>query len=196
MDSALTKHFITYGHRIKQYSSVPDEEIIQAYKLSYEKYLIGILFDRYIHLVYLNCLNYLKEENAAQDLAMEVFEELEEKLKVHEVHNFRSWLYVMTKNHCLMRLRKKEHMVDLSGIEFKLIDEPQDESNFLQLACEKLLNCLGELKEEHRTCLRLMYLESKSYKEISSITGFAMAKVKSYIQNGKRNLKIAMERYE
>jgi RNA polymerase sigma-70 factor (ECF subfamily) len=42
----------------------------------------------------------------------------------------------------------------------------------------------------------LFYLEQKCYKDIADLTGYDLNKVKSAIQNGKRNLKICMERKE
>ena len=53
---------------------------------------------------------------------------------------------------------------------------------------------LEELNPEQKQCLILFYLEKKSYQEISENTGFSLMQVKSYIQNGKRNLKILLDK--
>jgi RNA polymerase sigma-70 factor (ECF subfamily) len=59
-----------------------------------------------------------------------------------------------------------------------------------------LEKCIETLGDEQKQCVKLFYLQEKCYKEITESTGFDMNKVKSYIQNGKRNLKICMEKNE
>ena len=53
---------------------------------------------------------------------------------------------------------------------------------------------LNELGEEQKVCVTLFYLEQQSYQQVSGVTGFSMLQVKSFIQNGKRNLKLIVER--
>jgi len=68
--------------------------------------VLGVLYSGYTELVYGVCLKYFKQEEQASDAVMDIFEELIQKAKKHEVDKFRPWLYVLAKNHCLMRLRK------------------------------------------------------------------------------------------
>ncbi|QQS50412.1 MAG: sigma-70 family RNA polymerase sigma factor [Bacteroidota bacterium] len=176
-----------------------DEEIILGYRQNQEESCISILFDRYIHLVFASCMKYLRNEDNAQDAAMEIFESLPEKLTKFEVQHFKSWLFTLTKNHCLMQLRKKnlldridnfEKIADFSVENMPVLHLEEDETD--EMVLKKYLH---ELNEEQRLCIELMYLEGLSYKAISEKTGYELNQVKSYIQNGKRNLKQKLETY-
>ena len=173
-----------------------DNEILLLYKKSGDLSLIGKLFTRYTSLVYAVCLKYLKDRESAKDAVMQVFEKLIPTLKNHEVDNFKGWLYVTARNHCLMELRSKKgkFMEEISPnfveFEFRLhqeVDEPLEED------LEKMEDCINKLMEGQQQCVRLFYLEERCYKDIVVVTGFDMNQVKSFIQNGKRNLKICME---
>ena len=147
-------------------------------------------------LVYGVCLKYLKQPDDAQDSVIAIFEELIVKLQKHKVENFKGWLYTLTKNHCLMRLRsEKEHAtVKIDG---ELVQS--EENTHLNGVLEKeesfkqLEYCLGKLSTEQRQIIEMFYLEGKCYNEIAAITGIEWNKVRSFIQNGRRNLKICME---
>ncbi|MGY0039828.1 RNA polymerase sigma factor [Pedobacter sp. NJ-S-72] len=150
-----------------------------------------------MHLVYGVCLNYFKEEEASKDAVMQIFEELVVKLKIHEVQNFKSWLHVLTRNHCLMALRKlaKNNTVSIDdtfveNTDFVHLDI--DDTKEKQLTIME--KCMETLTEEQRKSVDLFYLQEKCYKEVAELTGYEMVKVKSYIQNGKRNLKICIEK--
>ena len=177
-------------------STKPDTELVADYKLTHDLNVLGELFQRYMDLVYGVCLKYLKHPENAQDSTISIFEELGPKLLKHEVDNFKGWLYTLTKNHCLMRLRSEkrqpvvkidpelmqsEETVHLNGVLEK-------EENYRQLEY-----CLGQLATDQRKVIELFYLEGKCYNEITEMTGIEWNKVRSYIQNGRRNLKICME---
>ena len=174
-----------------------DIDLIQLYKESGDLAHLGVLYSRYTSLVYGVCLKYLKDRDDAKDAVMQVFEKLIETLLNHQVENFKSWLYVIARNHCLMQLRARkgkrmeEFSPQLMENEFllHLEEEPDMEQNLT-----KLERCIGELVTDQQQCVRLFYLQEKCYKDITSLTGLDLNKVKSYIQNGKRNLKICMEK--
>lgn len=181
----------------KDVSEVADQELIKKYLASDDSYYIGELFQRYTHLIFGVCMKYLKAEAESEDAAMEIFEKLLTDLKHHKVENFKSWLYSVTKNHCLMKLRKqkqlteKERSLNLFDQEFVEFPEVLHLNN--TLVKETQLNNLGKsiamLSEEQRQCVELFYLQEKCYKEVVEITNYSLKEVKSYIQNGKRNLK-------
>jgi RNA polymerase sigma-70 factor (ECF subfamily) len=192
-----------HSYRNQTQTSAPsktDEEIIHDYRSNHEKYLIGILFDRYVHVVFASCMKYFKDEDDAQDATMEIFESLQEKLLKYEVEFLKSWLYTTTRNHCLMQLRKVKALKRIDNIE-KLTELSVENEGDVHLNNESeievtvLKQHLAELKEEQRRCVELMYLEGLSYKDIAEKTGFGLKLVKSYIQNGKRNLKQKLEKY-
>jgi RNA polymerase sigma-70 factor (ECF subfamily) len=181
----------------KDYSAFSDLELIENYKKSEDLGIVGALFNRYMTLVYGVCMKYLKDREESKDAVMQVFEKLTVSLKQHDVTHFKSWLYVTSRNHCLMALRAKkgrnfeEITADFMENEvlMHLQDEPEMEANLT-----KLEKCMEHLVAEQKDCVSLFYLQQKCYKEIVQITGFDDNKVKSYIQNGKRNLKLCLER--
>ena len=174
-----------------------DSSLIAAYKQSGNLEVLGTLYNKYMHLVFGVCLNYFKDEEQSKDAVMQIFEELVVKLKVHEVQNFKSWLHVLSRNHCLMALRKASKnptvaMEDnfVENADFVHLDI--DDTKETQLSVME--KCMETLPEEQRKSVDLFYLQEKCYKEVAEITGYDMLKVKSYIQNGKRNLKICIEK--
>ncbi len=173
-----------------------DLELIRQYKTSGDLEILGQLFSRYTSLVLGVCLKYLRDREEAKDTVMQIFEKLVQSLKEHNIENFKSWLYVTTRNHCLMSLRAKKgkfrEELTPQLMESELFLHPEEEPG-LEQNLTKLERCIEGLAEEQKQCVRLFFLEKKCYKDITGITGFDQNKVKSYIQNGKRNLKICME---
>ena len=177
-------------------SVLPDAELVRLYKQTHDLTVLGDLYQRYMDLLYGVCLKYFKDTEVAKDAVLSIFEELVVKLQKHEVENFKAWIYQVAKNHCLMQLRKEkkftkavidpkvmqnEEIVHLNG-------ELEKEENFKQLDF-----CLGQLNQDQRQVLELFYLQNKCYKEIVEQTGLEWNAVRSFIQNGKRNLKICMD---
>lgn len=180
----------------EKYKRSSDEDLILQYKGSGELAVLGELYNRYMSLVFGVCLKYLKDREESRDAVMQIFERLVSSLREHEIGNFKSWLYVTSRNHCLMqiRARKGKNFEEItpdfmeSGGELHPEDGSEMESNL-----SKLENCIEQLVAEQKSCIRLFYIQQKCYKEIVTLTGFDDNKVKSYIQNGKRNLKICMD---
>jgi len=177
--------------------AVTDQELVARYRQSGDLEVLAKLYQRYMELVYGVCLKYFSDPETAKDSVMQIFEELIVKLKKHEVENFRAWLHQVAKNHCLMQLRTPRNLktVELPG-ELMHLEENvhlngvlEKEENF-----RKLDLCLGELAGDQQTAIRLFYMEGKCYNEIAEITGMEWNQVRSFIQNGRRNLKICMER--
>lgn len=184
----------------KKYRDASDEELVRQFRASGDLEQLGSLYERYMHLVYGVCLKYLKDREAAKDGITAIFEKLIVELPKHEVEDFKSWLYVLTKNFCLMKIRagnsekrrkdawqiEQETFVESAG-ELHPIDE--DEAGMNKI----LMECIERLKDEQQKCIRLFYFEERSYKEIAAALLLEEKKVKSFIQNGKRNLKICIE---
>ncbi len=178
-------------------ASLSDDALIALYKKSGDLEVLATLYGRYMYLVYGVCLKYLQDEELSKDAVMQIFEELVVKLKIHEVKQFKSWLHVLSRNHCLMALRKssKNKTVSLEDAFVENTDFVHlniDETKETQLTIME--SCMESLPNEQRISVDLFYLQEKCYKEIAEITGYELQKVKSYIQNGKRNLKICIEK--
>ena len=158
--------------------------------------VLAALYHRYMDLTYAVSLKYLKDPEAAKDAVMEVFEELVDTLKRHDVTNFRSWLYTVVKNHCLMKLRSasrnKSVVIDENSMQLK--EELHQDVDEKEWQLQRMSNCIGKLATEQKLTIELFYLQQKCYKEISEITGLDWNKVRSLIQNGLRNLKLCMDK--
>jgi RNA polymerase sigma-70 factor (ECF subfamily) len=181
------------------HNKLTDKELVDLYKQSEDLAVLGELYQRYMELVYGVCLKYFKDPEPAKDGVMQIFEELVLKLKKHEVENFRGWLHQVAKNHCLMQLRTPKN---LKTVEFKTDLMQNEENVHLNGVLEKEENfkkleyCIGTLTNDQQTAIRLFYLEEKCYNEIVEITGQEWNQVRSFIQNGRRNLKLCMEKDE
>lgn len=158
--------------------------------------VLGELYNRYMELVYGVCLKYFKEPEDAKDAVINIFEELVTKLKKYEVDNFKGWLYQLSKNHCLMKLRaKKGHVVNLDPDVVHLPEKIHlDEVMEKELRLGSMEYCIEQLPPEQKQAIEMFYLSEKCYKEISETAGIEINKVRSFIQNGRRNLKICMEK--
>lgn len=176
-----------------------EKTLIENFKNTNNLDLLGELYKPYMSLVYGVCLKYLKDQALAQDAVMDIFEKLIVELHKHDIpQNFRTWLYVVTKNFCLMKLRHdgsenrafKKMSTEIMDIDF--IMHPIDESDDIDLS-PILLECIKKLKEEQRKSIELFYYKKLCYKEIADNLNIAEKKVKSDIQNGKRNLKLCIE---
>jgi RNA polymerase sigma factor (sigma-70 family) len=174
-----------------------DSELVAAYKQSGDMKYLSTLYQRYMELVFGVCLKYFKDTERCKDAVMDIFEELAVKLKQYEVDNFKGWLHVVARNHCLMQLRSPRN---IKTTEFNAVFMQSEQNTHLndeQLEKEEnytlLEKCMDDLQDEQKNCIELFYLKHKCYNEIVSITGYDWNKIRSYIQNGKRNLKICME---
>lgn len=176
----------------RNYKNFTDDELVARYKKTGKPSLVGILYERFYHLVYGVCLKYLKDRDASKDMVIAIFEKLLISLKTEEISNFKSWLYKVTKNECLMYLRSEQrrknreenYMSDFTDFS----SEHDDIFDLYGIDSEFLSENIKSLKPDQQLAIIQFYYENKSYAEISKINGITVTQVKSYIQNGKRNL--------
>lgn len=173
-----------------------DTELLVEYKKSAEQFYLGELYTRYTHMVYGVCLKYLEDVELAKDAVMNIYTELVIKVSKHEIENFTGWLYMVSKNHCLMHLRKQKQAIKISfnahvvqNEEFEHLDAVLDKEKDFKL----LEKCMEQLSQEQHKAITLFYLQQKCYNDIADITGIEWNKVRSLIQNGRRNLKNCMQ---
>lgn len=181
----------------KNASELPDEDLVLEYRNGGDTNVLGDLYQRYMELVYGVCLKYLKDDENARDAVISIYEELVVKLKKYEVQNFKAWVYQLSKNHCLMQLRSEKKFkkadTDVSIMqnedEVHLNGVMEKEAHF-----KHMYYCLEKLVPEQKQVVELFYLQGKCYNEIADTTGIEWNKVRSFIQNGRRNLKICMDK--
>jgi len=191
--------------RFRQPKPTTDADYVAAYKATGNLELLGELYERYMDLVYAVCLKYLRNEEESKDAVMQLFEQLILDVRKYEITHFKSWLYATTRNYCLMQLRQHRAALQASDLSSGLEDGPAElplvvwpdattELPDLEQRLGQLDDCLKTLSNEQRTSLSLFYLDQKSYADIVSLTGYDPKQVKSYIQNGRRNLKICLDK--
>lgn len=178
-----------------------DKELIDRIQTQGEAECLGVLFTRYHHLIYGVCMKYLQNSEESRDSVMEIFEKLHLDIRKHEIQHFKSWIYRVAQNHCLMKLRKAQihyEYKDFTG------NEALEEVVWIELSGQKeqeekkltgLEKCVELLKSEQKSCIDLFYLKEKSYKDIELETGLSFKEVKTHIQNGKLNLKKCLQKY-
>ncbi|MEI8053520.1 MAG: sigma-70 family RNA polymerase sigma factor [Bacteroidota bacterium] len=173
-----------------------DADLMNSYQSTGDMEELSLLFQRYMDLVYGICLKYLKNNEDAKDAVINIFEELIIKVKKHKIDYFRAWLYQLTKNHCLMILRKKKiYHIQIDGEFVQFADDSHpEEAKIKENQLTIMQFCINQLVEQQKVAVELFYLKSKCYQEISAITNTELKLVKSYIQNGRRNLKICMDK--
>jgi RNA polymerase sigma-70 factor (ECF subfamily) len=181
-----------------KYNHITDQELLEKFYADHNNEWLGILLERYTLLLLGVCMKYLKNEDDAKDSVQQIFLKVIQELHKYRVEYLKSWIYMVAKNHCLMKLRDKQGKVPVE-INEKLLSSPGEETDRQVLlqndqAIELMEEALKELNPEQKQCVTLFYLQKKTYQEINEITGFSLLQVKSYIQNGKRNLKILIER--
>jgi RNA polymerase sigma-70 factor (ECF subfamily) len=179
-----------------------DQDLIILYKRSRSLDVLGQLYHRYTHLVFGVCLKYLKNKEDSKDAVMQIFEKLISSLIKYEVQNFKSWLHVTSRNHCLIELRRRKSQKIHTNVDISIIESMEssiavhhDDKDLLSEELNVMKKCMEKLKEEQKQCIQLFYIEEQSYKEVSLNSGYELKKVKSFIQNAKRNIKICIENY-
>ncbi|MEO6550117.1 MAG: sigma-70 family RNA polymerase sigma factor [Ferruginibacter sp.] len=178
-------------------AQLTDKELVAAFKKDGDISHLSVLYQRYMDLVFGVCLKYFKDVEQSKDAVMDIFEELHSKLKQHEVDNFKGWLHVLARNYCLMHLRSPRNIKTTafdadfmqSGHSTHLSNELlEKEATFVLLE-----ECMEALPLDQKQSIQLFFLQKKCYNEIAEITGYEWNKVRSFIQNGKRNLKLCLD---
>lgn len=181
-----------------RHNDISDQQLLGRFYSDHNNEWLGILLQRYTMLLLGVCMKYLKDEDEAKDSVQQVFLKVIQELQKYKVEYFKSWLYMVAKNHCLMKLRDQNGR-QITEINDRLSATPGEENdNTIQAetdyTLELMQDALKELNPEQQQCVTLFYLEKKSYQQVSSETGYNLLQVKSYIQNGKRNLKLLIEK--
>jgi RNA polymerase sigma factor (sigma-70 family) len=180
-----------------KYKHTEDNELLQRFYSDKNNEWLGILLQRYTLLLLGVCMKYLKNEEEAKDAVQQIFLKTITELHKYKVDYFKSWIYMVAKNHCLMKLRNKNNTpVEINDRVLSAPDDAENSRNHLQKETTLTImeQALQQLNSEQQQCVTLFYLEKKSYQEITQATGYSLLQVKSHIQNGKRNLKIMLER--
>lgn len=181
----------------KKYQRASDEELALILSKGKNNFVLAEIYQRYGHLVFGLCLKYFKQREDAEDMATQIFTQLQTKIEGKSIDSFKSWLYIVAKNECLMKLRKKKY--DHMEIKEELVSasphEYEDKLN-QELKYEELESAINQLDSEQALVIKQFYLKQQSYKSISESFDIPLKKVKSAIQNGKRNLRIKLEQHD
>jgi RNA polymerase sigma-70 factor, ECF subfamily len=189
-----------FNRQSKKSGNKSDEDLLREFQSSGDLEILGELYSGYMHLVYGVCLKYLKDRDESMDAVMQIFEKLIPEVPKHKIEDFRSWLYVVTKNYCLMQIRTHKTISEKQNEwieEYQIFMENTPELHPIDNGepdLEKVLQeCIEKLKEEQKECIKQFYYENRCYNEIAVNLDLDEKKVKSHLQNGKRNLKLCIE---
>jgi RNA polymerase sigma-70 factor (ECF subfamily) len=196
-DSGIIETGNSYFQPLDKYHHITDQQLLEKFYETRDNQWLGILLQRYTLLLLGVCMKYLKNEDLARDSVQQIFLKAITELHKYKVDYFKSWIYMVAKNHCLMQLRDKPGKKTVEVNE-KIAEKAEENDKQKLLQDEKIYElmsvALNELNPEQQQCVTLFYLQKKSYSEISQATGLTLMQVKSHIQNGKRNLRILIER--
>ncbi|MBL7961624.1 sigma-70 family RNA polymerase sigma factor [bacterium] len=185
----------------EKFRNFTDGELIESYRHSRDERYLSELFSRYAYLVYFLCNKYFDTKVDSDDAAIEIFTKISNKLLEIDVKNFKSWLYHVTKNFCLDKVNKNNNI----QCEFVPISD-DDENLFMQFPqfdrlmgtnadqVELLQEAVRKLDPEQKECVKLFYFKKKSYNEIMEIKQWDMDKVRSRLQNARRNIIMYLEK--
>ena len=197
--SRIIENEISYFHPVnpKLNRHISDQELLEKFYADHDNQWLGILLERYTLLLLGVCMKYLKNEELAKDSVQQIFLKAITELQKYRVEYFKSWIYMVAKNHCLMQLRDKpgKNTIEVKESLPAETDETDKESLLLnEKTYEYMGEALKELNADQQLCVTLFYMEKKSYQQITEQTGYSMMQVKSHIQNGKRNMRILIEK--
>lgn len=178
-----------------QHSAQTDEELLHRFRSTGDNAWLGLLLQRYTMLLLGVAMKYLKDKDAAQDAVQQIFLKSLTHLPAGEIGNFKGWLYILMRNHCLQHLRDRTHLSGEEAIQWLPAEaDRKEEALQKEVTLTEMESALQGLALEQQSCVSAFYLQRKSYQTIMDETGFSFAQVKSFIQNGKRNLKIILTR--
>lgn len=197
--SRIIENEISYFHPVnpKLHNHISDQDLLERFYADHDNQWLGILLERYTLLLLGVCMKYLKNEELAKDSVQQIFLKAITELQKYRVEYFKSWIYMVAKNHCLMQLRDKpgKNTVEVKESIPAQADETDKESLLLNERTYMYMGeALKELNADQQLCVTLFYMEKKSYQQIAEQTGYSMMQVKSHIQNGKRNMRILIEK--
>ena len=199
LTSRIIENEISYFHPVnpKLHKHITDQELLERFYADRDNQWLGILLERYTLLLLGVCMKYLKNEELARDSVQQIFLKAITELQKYKVEYFKSWIYMVAKNHCLMQLRDKpgKNTIEIrDSIPAEAIEADKESLLLNEKTYEYMSEALKELNAEQQLCVTLFYMEKKSYQQIADQTGYSMMQVKSHIQNGKRNMKLLIEK--
>lgn len=180
--------------RRKAIDPLPDEDLVSRIR-SGNGSSLGVLWDRYAHLLYGVGMKYLKDPEHSKDIVMELFTALPAMLLKHDVKAFRPWVHAVMRNRCLMALRSADRTTPFTDMLADDLVEDATETALHEATLQQLEHAIGALKDGQQECIRLFYLDRLSYQEISDRTGLGLEQVRSHLQNGRRNLRLQLEHH-
>ena len=163
-----------------------------------ERKEIRDLFKAYTKDIFGVAYYILKDQQAAKDIIMDVFEVLLKQDSLAKIQNKKAWLLGTSRNLSLKKFNKQiktQYGLEHKNIIEQIVEKDDQEELIIKNANEEaMLEQLALLKPLQSKCITLYYLKGLSYQQIAKKENISMNDVKSNIQNGKRNLKIKLEK--
>ncbi|MCW3109383.1 MAG: polymerase ECF-type sigma factor, partial [Segetibacter sp.] len=148
------------------FAHIEDKELLNKFYSDGNNQWLGMLLQRYTLLLFGVCMKYLKDEEEAKDAVQQIFLKVITEVQKYKVDYFKSWLYMIAKNLCLMKLREKHGRVSVE-ISDKIASAEDTFTKTELLEKDQTLSLieegLNELNAEQKLCVTLFYLQKKSY---------------------------------
>mgnify|MGYP003605569836 FL=1 len=156
-----------------------------------------------IELLWNKVYNYvhgkIRNEEEAEDIAIETFTKVFTKLKLYnEDFDFITWVISIAHNTMIDHIRKSPKLNislddDTNFLEI-LEDQPSPEEYLiLKQDNDKLITAIAQLREPYQRIIELRYLEDKTYKEIAEELNLSLANVKVRLLRAKQLLMEVMQ---
>lgn len=166
-----------------------EEEIIKAC-LKNDRKAQEQLYHTYSRKFLAICIRYVKDRELAEDVLMEGFMKIFEKLPQFESKgSFEGWMKRIIVTQSLLTLRNSRHLnMEVVQVETHLeVQENSYELNHLEAA--DLMELIRELPVGYRTVFNLYAVEGYSHSEIGDLLGITESTSKSQLNRARNVLK-------
>lgn len=174
-----------------------DDDIIAAYREGRDGSCFRLLYDRYAGRIYSKAMTMLHRRDEAEDATQEIFTKVFLNLNNFEGQSkFSTWVYSITYNMCIDRLRRRRRGVELfTSAEIypaaaDTIDvEEMSEEELTRLQLNELRRVLRKLSEAERTLLLMKYKDGLKIKDIAALFGKSESAVKMQLKRAREKAK-------
>ena len=139
------------------------------------------------------CYYYTRDVELSKDLTMDTFETyLKRGKKGPVINDIKSYLLGIARNLCMAHFKKSKRTQSIEESVLQFMEYEDENAPNGEEVIDRLMMSMCKLTTDQRRCVELFFIKGCSYNQISKKLNFSYNEVKSFIQNGKRNLKKLM----
>lgn len=171
-----------------------DHEIIVAYRERRHSTCFRLLHDRYASKIYSKAITMLRNEDEAEDATQEIFTKIFLNLdKFKGQSKFSTWVYSVTYNFCIDKIRKEKRSRELFASEIENPPDKEAEEDdgqaLINMQVHELRKVLLKLNDADRTLLLLKYKDGIKIKDIAKMFGKNESAIKMQLKRAKEKAK-------